>query len=148
METTLSFSDAMARLSETLYSAAKVHVNTRRTGRLTAPKLNADAWEYLNFDLKVDAQGKVNTQVEKYCAGYTLRCTAWIETGDPQVLITGSLLSSDGGGIQFGEVRSGQPIEFELHTSLWHSTRFSVNLKTSPGLPAGAILKVLMRIRY
>jgi hypothetical protein len=148
METTLSFSDAMARLSETLYASAKVHVNTRRTGRLSAPKLKADAWEYMNFNLKVDAQGQVNTHVEKYCAGYTLKCTAWIESDDPAMRVSGSIRSSDGGGIELGEVRSGQPIQFELPTSMWHSTRFSVNLQTSPGLPAGAALKVRMRISY
>jgi hypothetical protein len=148
METTLTFNDAMARLSETLYSSAKVHVNTRRSGRLAAPKLNADAWEYLAFDLKVDAQGQVNTQVNKYCAGYTLRCTAWIESADPMMRVSGSILSSDGGGIELGEVRSGQAIQFELPTSMWHTTRFSLNLKTSPGLPAGAALKVRMRISY
>jgi hypothetical protein len=148
METTLSFSDAMTRLSETLYSSAKVHVNTRRSGQLTAPRLNADAWEYVNFDLKVDAKGEVNTQVSKYCAGYVLRCTAWIESDDPGTRISGSILSSDGGGLRFEGVGSGQPIRFELPTSMWHTTKFSVSLKTTPALPEGTALKVRIRISY
>jgi hypothetical protein len=148
METTLSFSDAMTRLSETLYSAAKVHVNTRRTGMLMETKLTADAWEYVSFDLKVDEQGEVNTQVAKYCAGYQLRCTAWIESDDPAMQVSGFIRSSDGGGIRFESVRSGQAIRFEMTTSMWHMTKFGVSLKTTPGLPAGAPLRVRMRINY
>ncbi|HEX8702852.1 MAG TPA: hypothetical protein VF815_28715 [Myxococcaceae bacterium] len=148
METTLSFSDAMTRLSETLYSSAKVHVNTRRSGRLTETTLKADAWEYITFDLKVDDKGEVNTQVAKYCAGYLLRCTAWIEFDGPATRISGSLFSSDGGGLRFENLGSGQPIRFEMTTSMWHSTKFSLKLKATPGLPAGAALKVRFRIGY
>ncbi len=148
METSLSFNDAMTRLSETLYSSAKVHVNTRRTGRLTEPTLKADAWEYVTFDLKVDAQGEVSTQVSKYCAGYVLRCTAWIEFEGAATRVTGSIFSSDGGGLRFESVASGHPVRFELTTSMWHPTKFSVKLKATPALPAGTALKVRIRIGY
>jgi len=148
METIPSFNDAMARLSETLYSSAKVHVNTRRSGQLSAPRLNADAWEHLTFDLKVNAQGEVNAEVSKYCAGYILRCTAWIESGDPTMRFSGSIHSSDGGGTDFTNVNSEQAIRFELLTSMWHTTKFSVKLKTFPGMRAGSTLQVRMRIGY
>jgi hypothetical protein len=148
METTLSFNDAMARLSETLYSSAKVHVNTRRSGRLAAPKLNADAWEHLTFDLKVNAQGEVNAEVSKYCAGYVLRCTAWIESSETATRFSGSILSSDGGGTEFNNVSSEQAIRFELPTSMWHTTKFSVKLKTLVGLRPGSTVQVRMRIGY
>jgi len=148
MDTTLSFSDAMNRLSDTLYSSAKVHVNTRRSGRLTEPTLTADAWEYVTFDLKVDDKGEVNTQVAKYCAGYVLHCTAWIEFDGPATRVSGSMFSSDGGGLRFEGLSSGQAIRFDLTTSMWHPTKFSVKLKATPGMPAGTALKVRIRIGY
>ncbi|MDY7229515.1 hypothetical protein [Hyalangium rubrum] len=148
MDTTLTFNDAMARLSETLYTAAKVHVNTRRTGRLVAPQLHADASADVAFELKLDARGEVSSHVEKYCAGYTLRCTAWIESEDPMLRISGSIQSSDGGGIELQNVRPNQPVRFELPTSLWHSTRFTVQLKVPPAQAAGKSLRVKMRVSY
>ena len=148
METTLSFSDAMTRLSDTLYSSAKVHVNTRRSGMLMETRLSADAYEYVSFDLKVDDKGEVSTQVAKYCAGYLLRCTAWVDSDDPAMRVSGFIRSSDGGGVRFDNVSSREALRFELTTSMWHPTKFAVSLKTTHGLPAGAPVRVRIRVNY
>ena len=61
---------------------------------------------------------------------------------------SGSILSSDGGGTEFSHVNAEQAIRFELPTSMWHTTKFSVKLNTLSGMRPGSTVQVRMRIGY
>lgn len=145
---TMTFSDAMAGFSDVLYARAMEHMSDKHRHILDAGSMRANARATMGFDVKLEQGGMTNVMVKRYCAGFTLRCTAWIELPDKQTLLAGFLHSSDGGGVEFDRLRSEQRIQFELKTSMWRGTELSIHLRTTPALPEGTVVKVRMEIEY
>jgi hypothetical protein len=146
--TTLSFTDAMAGISDELYAQAMVRMSDKRCQMLGVPGLHANARTSMAFELKLGPGGQANVSVKRYCSGFTWDCSAWIESPIPGTILAGYIHSGDGGGTEFTEATPGQRLRFELKTNLWARTEFSVHLRTTPALPEGTVLKVCMDIRY
>ncbi len=146
--TTMSFRDAMEGFSDMLYARAMEHVSDGRNHLLSAPGFRANAHSQMTFEVTLGEGGVADVAVSRYCTGFTLRCTAWIEAPDPTTRVAGSIHSSDGGGLEFGDVQMDQRLHFELQTSFWGSTTFTIHLSTTPALPAGTVLRVCMEIDY
>ncbi|HYH97027.1 hypothetical protein [Hyalangium sp.] len=145
---TTSFNDAMAGFSDVLYARAMEHMADKRKQLLATPGMRANARQDMSFDVKLEKGGMANISVSRYCAGFTLRCSAWLELSDRVTRVSGYLHSSDGGGIEFEHLRADQRLQFELKTSMWRSTALTVHLRTLPALPEGTVLKVHMEIDY
>ncbi len=145
---TTSFRDAMAGFSDVLYTRAMEHMADRRNQLLGAPALRANARANMSFDMKLGKGGLANVSVSRYCAGFTLRCRAWIEAPGATTMLAGYIHSSDGGGIEFTNLSPEKPFHFELKSTFWHSTTFTIHLRTTPALPEGTDLKVHMEIDY
>jgi hypothetical protein len=145
---TMSFRDAMAGFSDVLYARAMENMADRRNQLLGAPGTRANARASMSFDVKLGKGGLANLSVSRYGTGFTLHCNAWIESPDRSTVLAGHIHSSDGGGTEFSRLSPGQRVEFELKTSFWRSTTFTVHLRTTPVLPEGTLLKVHMEIDY
>jgi hypothetical protein len=146
---TSSFRDAMTQLSELLYARAMEHRGEAR--RIHTPGkagARANAQAHLSFEVKLEEGGVANVEVNKYCAGYTLSCAATIDSPYAGTVLAGHVHSSEGGGAVFGNFRAGKCLKFDLGTSFWSSTTFTLHLRTAPALPAGTVLKVRMDIDY
>jgi hypothetical protein len=148
METTLSFTEAMAGISDELYAQAMARMSDKRCQLLGVPGLHANARTSMAFEVKLGPGGLANLSVKRYCSGFTLDCNAWIEAPVPGTLISGHIHSSDGGGTEFTELQAGERVRFSLKTNLWARTTLSLHLRTMPALPEGTVLKVCMDINY
>jgi len=148
METTLSFTEAMASISDELYAQAMARMSDKRSHLLGVPGLHANARTAMAFEVKLGLGGLANVSVKRYCSGFTLDCNAWIEAPVPGTVLAGHLHSSDGGGLEFTELQPGQRLRFALKTNLWARTTLSLHLRTTPALPEGTVLKVCMDILY
>ncbi|WP_224242563.1 hypothetical protein [Hyalangium gracile] len=148
MVTTMSFTEAIAGVSDELYAQAMARMADKRCQLLGVPGLHANARTSMAFEVKLGPGGVANLSVKRYCSGFTLDCNAWIESPIPGTLLSGHIQSSDGGGTAFVDVHAGQRIRFELKTNLWARTELSLHLRSTPALPAGTVLKVCMDIRY
>ena len=145
---TMSFGEAMSGFSDVLYTRAMEHIADRHKPLVGAPGLRANAHSRMTFDVTLGSGGLAEIAVSRYCAGFALDCTAWIETPDPSVKVAGSIRSNDGGGTEFTGLEQQQRLQFELQTSFWRSTTFTVRLSTTPALPEGTVLTVCMEIDY
>jgi len=145
---TMSFRDAMAGFSDVLYARAMEHMADKRNTKMGVSGMRANARAKMSFEVKLGKGGLANISVSRYCTGFTLRCNAWIESPTPFVAVAGHIHSSDGGGRAFGSLYPGQRVQFELKTSFWRSTDFTVHVRTTPALPEGTVLKVHMEIDY
>jgi hypothetical protein len=145
---TLTFTDALASVSDELYAQAMARMADKRCQLLGVPGLHANARTSMAFEVTLGQGGMANASVKRYCSGFTLDCSAWIESPVPGAVVAGHIQSSDGGGAEFVELQSGQRFRFELKTNLWARTTLSLHLRTTPALPAGTVLKVCMDIRY
>ena len=145
---TMSFRDAMAGFSDVLYARAMEHMSDRRNQLLGTPGIRANARASMSFDMKLEKGGLANVSVNRYCAGFTLRCRAWIDLPDSLGRVSGYLHSSDGGGVEFENLHPDQFLQFELKTSMWRSTALSIHLRTMPALPEGTVIQVHMEIDY
>ena len=144
-----SFTDAMAHLAELLNARAMEHRGEARTLHTPGqPGTRANARTQLSFEVKIEEGGGANLEVNKYCAGYTLSCELDIESPYEGTVLSGHVESSEGGGRVFGNFRPGTRMRFELGTSFWSSTTFTLHLRSSPALPAGTVLQVHMDIAY
>lgn len=142
-----TFRDAMGDLSELLYARAMKHRGSnKRIHTPGKPGARADAQTQLAFEVKLERGGVAEVTVNKYCAGYVLNCSAWLETSHPTVRFAGHVSSSDGGGKVFGNLSPWQRLQFELRTSFWSATTFTLRLQSTPPLPEGTVLKVRMDI--
>jgi hypothetical protein len=139
----------MAHLSETLYTRAMEHRGEARNIHTPGkPGARANARTQLSFEVKIVEDGGATLEVNKYCAGYTLSCEAEIESPWAGTVLSGHVHSSEGGGSVFGNFQPGKRLRFELATSFWGSTTFTLHLRSSPALPVGTVLKVRMDIAY
>ena len=145
---TLSFTDAMAGFSDVLYARAMEQMADKRNHLLASQGMRANARANMSFDVKLEKGGQAKLSVRRYCAGFTLRGTARIELPNELTWMAGYLHSSDGGGVEFDHLRSGQGLQFELHTNMWRSTDLTLHLRTLPALPEGTVVKVRMEIDY
>jgi hypothetical protein len=145
---TTSFGEAMAGFADSLYARAKERMADRRTQLLSGPRARANARARVAFEVKLGPQGAADVSVNKYCAGYALHCTAWLESSHPATVVSGFLRSSDGGGSDFTRLRPEQRLQFRMETGFWRSTTFTVHLQTVPALPEGTVLEVCMDIDY
>jgi hypothetical protein len=145
---TMSFGEALSGISDVLYAQAMERMADKRTVMLGVPSVHANARAHMAFDVTLEKGGMANISVSRYCAGFDLACTATIQTPEPRTLLSGHIHSSDGGGLEFGEVRPDQPLRFELKTNLWRRTTFTLHLRTTPALPEGTVLKVSMDLHY
>jgi len=145
---TMSFRDAMAGFADVLYARAMEHMADKRNHLLATQGMRANARASMCFDVKLEKSGLANISVSRYCAGFTLRCSAWIELPDRVTWMSGYLHSSDGGGVDFDRLHSGQRVQFELKTSMWRSTALAIHLRTTPALPEGTVVKMHMEIDY
>lgn len=146
---TMSFMDAMAYLSEMLHTRAMEHRGEARNIHTPGtPGVRANAQAQLSFEVKIVEDGGATLEVNKYCAGYTLSCEAEIESPYEGTVLSGHVHSSEGGGAVFGNFCPGKKLRFELATSFWGSTAFTLHLRSSPQLPVGTVLKVRMSIAY
>jgi len=146
---TTSFTDAMGHLSETLYARAMEHRGEARNIHTPGkPGVRANARTQLSFEVRIEEGGGANLEVNKYCAGYTLSCELDIESPYAGTVLSGHVESSEGGGLVFGNFRPGKRLKFDLGTSFWGSTAFTLHLRSSPALPAGTVLNVRMDIAY
>jgi hypothetical protein len=148
METTLSFTEAMAGISDELYAQAMARMSDKRSQLLGVPGLHANARTSMAFEVKLGPGGLANVSVKRYCSGFTLDCNAWFEAPVPGTRIAGHIHSSDGGGTEFKDVEPGKRVRFELKTNLWARTTLTLHLRTTPALPEGTVLKVCMDILY
>ncbi|WP_224373022.1 hypothetical protein [Hyalangium versicolor] len=148
MVTTVSFTEAIANISDELYAQAMARMADKRCQLLGVPGLHANVRTNMAFEVKLGPGGLANLAVKRYCSGFTLDCNAWIECPIPGTLVSGYVQSSDGGGTEFANVTPGQRLRFELKTNLWARTQLSLHLRTTPALPEGTVLKVCMDIRY
>jgi hypothetical protein len=144
---TMNFGDAMAGFSDVLYARAMEHMSDKRR-LMDAGGMRANARATMSFDVKLERGGLANVTVKRYCAGFTLRCAAWIELPDQLTWMSGYLHSSDGGGVEFDRLRPDERIQFELKTSMWRGTELSIHLRTTPALAEGTVVKVRMEIDY
>jgi hypothetical protein len=138
----------MAGFSDVLYARAMEHMADRRNQLLDVAGRRANATASVSFDVTLGAGGMAEVSVKRYCAGFTLHCTAWVEAPTRATVLSGHIHSSDGGGTEFGKLAAEQRLRFELKTSFWRPTALSVKLRTSPPLPEGTVLKVRMDISY
>jgi hypothetical protein len=145
---TMSFRDAMAGFSDVLYARAVEHMAEKHNQKLGVPGMRANARAKMSFEVKLEKGGQANLSVSRYCAGFTLHCNAWIDSPTPATVLAGHIHSSDGGGIEFERLFSGQRVQFELMTSFWRTTALAVHLRTTPALPDGTVLTVHMEIDY
>lgn len=146
---TMSFRDAMAGFSDVLYARAMEKMADKRRLLLDLPgSTRANAHSSMTFDVTLDKGGTANLSVGRYFAGYALRTTVWIEAPNAAPVMSGYIHSSDGGGTEFANVRTGRRLQFELNTSFWRATTLSLFLRTTPALPEGTALKVHMDIDY
>lgn len=145
---TTTFGDAMAGFSDVLYARAMEHMADKHKHLLDAGSMRANARAAMSFEVKLEKGGLANISVKRYCAGFTLRCTTWVELPDKLTWMSGYLHSSDGGGTDFDRLRSEQRVRFELKTSMWRSTELTLHLRTNPALPEGTVVKVHMEIDY
>ena len=145
---TMSFRDAMSGFSDVLYARAMEHMADKRQVLLGAPGARANAHEHMSFDVTLGKGGLANLFVSRYCAGFTLRCSAWVEPMSVPTVLAGYLHSSDGGGIEFKSLAEDQRLKFELKTSFWRPTVLTMHLRTTPALREGTVLKVHMDIDY
>jgi hypothetical protein len=146
---TTSFTDAMAYLSETLYTRAMEHRGEARSIYTPGmPGARANAQVQLSFEVRIEEGGGATLEVNKYCAGYTLSCEMEIDAPHADTVLSGHVHSSEGGGRVFGNFRPGKRLRFELGTSFWGSTAFTLHLRSAPALPAGTVLAVRMNIAY
>ena len=144
-----TFTEAMSHLSETLNTRAMEHRGEARNIHTPGvPGARASARTQLTFELKVDEGGGATVEVDKYCAGYMLSCEAQVDSAYADTVLSGSVFSSEGGGSVFGNFRAGKRLRFELATSFWGSTKFTLHLRSAPALPAGTVLTVRMDIDY
>jgi len=145
---TISFRDAMAGFSDVLYARAMEQMADKRNNLLSTQDMRANARESMSFDVRLEKGGLASISVNRYCAGFTLRCSAWVELPNTLTWMSGYIHSSDGGGAEFNHLRPGQRLQFELKTSMWRSTALSLHLRTTPVLPEGTVVKVHMEIDY
>lgn len=145
---TMTFRDAMAGFSDVLYARAMEHMADKRKHLLDAGSMRANARATMSFQVKLERGGLANVSVKRYCAGFTLRCTAWVELPNTLTWVSGHIHSSDGGGTEFDRLRSAQRVQFELKTSMWRSTDLAIHLRTHPALPEGTEVTVHMEIDY
>jgi hypothetical protein len=145
---TMSFRDAMSGFSDVLYARAMEYMADRKNHLLATPGMRAGARANMSFDLTLGKGGLANVSVSRYCAGFTLRCHAWIDVPGVMTRVSGHLHSSDGGGVEFDNLRDQQRLQFELKTSMWRSTTLAIHLRTTPPLPEGTVLKMHMEIDY
>lgn len=145
---TVSFGEAMSGFSDVLYARAMQYVGDRHKLLLGAPGLRANDHSKMTFDVTLGAGGLAELAVSRYCAGFALDCTAWIESPIPGVKVSGSIRSNEGGGTEFTGLQREQRLQFELQTNFWRSTTFTVRLSTTPVLPEGTVLRVCMEIDY
>lgn len=145
---TLSFTDAMATISDELYAQAMARMADKRSQLLGVPGLHANVRTSMAFEVKLGKGGLANVSVKRYCSGFTLDCTAWIEAPVPGTILAGHIHCSDGGGTEFKDLHPGQRFRFELKTNLWARSTLALHLRTTPALPEGTVLKVCMDIRY
>jgi hypothetical protein len=145
---TMTFRDAMAGFSDVLYARAMEHMADKSSTLLGAQVRKANARAKMSFEVKLGQGGLANLSVSRYCAGFTLHCSAWIGSVGPSTVVAGHIHSSDGGGKSFSDLRVGQRIQFDLKTGFWSSTMFTLHLRTTPALPEGTVLKVHMEIDY
>ncbi|WP_224373116.1 hypothetical protein [Hyalangium versicolor] len=145
---TMTFGEAMAGFSDVLYTRAKENMADQRQHLLHAPGEQAHARATVTFDVTLGKGGLVSLDVNRYCAGFTLRCSAAFVSQNATPVVSGYIHSSDGGGAEFSHVRMDQRVQFELKTSFWRSTVFGLHLRTTPALPEGTVLQVCMDIGY
>jgi hypothetical protein len=144
-----TFTDAMASLSEMLNARAMKHRGEARDIHTPGkPGVRENAQTQLCFEVKIEEGGGANLEVNKYCAGYMLSCEAQIESPYADTVLSGHVESSEGGGLVFGNFHPGKRLRFDLGTSFWGNTTFTLHLRSSPALPAGTVLKVRMDIAY
>jgi hypothetical protein len=144
----MSFRDAMAGFSDVLYAQAMEHMAEKRYQKQGVTRMRANARAKMSFEVKLEKGGQAKLSVNRYCAGFILHCSAWIDSPTQATVLAGHIHSSDGGGIEFEHLRSGQRLQFELMTSFWRTTALAVHLRTTPILPEGTVLKVHMEIDY
>jgi hypothetical protein len=144
----MSFRDAMAGFSDVLYARAMEHMAEKRNQKQGVTRMRANARAKMSFEVKLEKGGQATLSVNRYCAGFTLLCNAWIDSPAPVTVLAGHIHSSEGGGIEFEHLRAGQRLQFELMTSFWRTTSLAVHLRTTPILPEGTVLKVNMEIDY
>ncbi|WP_224240710.1 hypothetical protein [Hyalangium gracile] len=145
---TMTFREAMAGFSDILYARAMENMADRRNHLLSAPGARANAHSTMMFDVVLEKGGMASVSVSRYCAGFTLRCSAWVTSQNATPVVSGHIFSSDGGGTEFANVPMEQRVQFELKTGFWRSTTFTIHLRTTPALPEGSVLKVFMDIDY
>lgn len=136
----------MTTLSDVLYARAMEDMSAKSTRTPSLARLHARA--HMAFEVKLEQGGMAKVSVSKYCAGYTLHCTARIESPVPGAVFSGFVHSSDGGGTELENVGADQRLAFQLSSAFWRSTTFTVHLRTTPALPAGTVLKVCMDVDY
>ena len=144
----MSFMDAMAGISDELYAQAMERMADKRNQLLGIPGLHANVKTRMAFEVTLGKGGQANLSVKRYCSGFTLGCTAWVESPLRGALLAGHIYSSDGGGTEFVETLPGEHLRFELKTNLWARTTFTFHVRTTPALPEGTVLKVCMDIQY
>jgi hypothetical protein len=144
----MTFRDAMAGFSDVLYARAMERMSDKRNQLLATEGMRANAHAKMSFDVKLEKGGLASLSVSRYCAGFTLRGSAWIELPSSLTWMSGYLHSSDGGGVEFNRLRPEQRLQFELKTSMWRSTALAIHLRTLPALPEGTIVKMHMEIDY
>jgi hypothetical protein len=79
-----------------------------------------------DIDFNIDGSGNAVYKFNKYGAGVTVHCTAWITAPDDVWDVT--IQSSDGGGGDWHGLKIGQKIAFNLQTSFWHGTDFTITV--------------------
>jgi hypothetical protein len=136
MSQTADFGSAFSAISNELCDAATEQIaSLRKEAEVGKSGPNLQGSGSVDFKLVTDGAGKAAASISKYGAGKTLSCVAYVSSPQGPTLYSGTVKSSDGGGTEFHNIKVKQPISFQLQTSFWHSTMFSVALTTSPPLP-------------
>lgn len=81
------------------------------------------------FDFHIDGNGNCHTEAEENGRGITIHCVVWFES--PDATFTVDVVSTDGGGGHWENVKPNQRLEFKIETSFWHKTKVTVDAHTN-----------------
>jgi hypothetical protein len=122
----MSFQEFFENIFDGVIDHLKKKIAVNEAAKLSSKPSGLQASGGQDIDFNVDGNGNAVYKFNKYGAGVTVNCTAWIIAPDDVWNVT--IQSSDGGGGDWHDLKLGQKIAFNLQTSFWHSTDFTITV--------------------
>jgi hypothetical protein len=126
-----TLSEALEQIFASLREDARNNLEAARGGTLPdssqSEPLRGGGSVDVSFHL--DGQGRYSYENEQYGAGATVSVTGVIDY--PEAIYSLKIISSDGGGGAWDNIKAGQPVSCKINTSFWHKTKLAIALKAN-----------------